>query len=65
MTSAINLLQPDFYQRLFDPDYVALPPGAKEDVFYPTSDDEFEDMVREWEEADASLQEKNFYDTEA
>ena len=59
--SPLTLFVPDLYDRIFTPGYVpsteveAINDG---EVFFPTSDDEFDEMLAMWEaeEADADLQ---------
>lgn len=50
MISPLKIFMPDLYERLFDPEYI---PEASEDdptqgVLFPTTDEEFEQMVAEW-----------------
>lgn len=51
MISPLKLFMPDLYERLFDPEYVPAAEDGEDPtqaVLFPTTDEEFDQMVAEW-----------------
>ena len=65
--SALNLIMPDVYERLFDPQYI--PPSEEgegtEGVFFPVTDEDFKFMMEEIEREELERELSGVFNTEA
>lgn len=56
IAGSMGPINPHLFWHLFDPEHVPAEYVDDNDVVFPTTEDEFEQMVAEWEAADAAQQ---------
>lgn len=53
LASSLGPIDPTLYWRIFDPDHMPAEEYDDNDVFFPTSEEDFAAMISEWEAAEA------------